>query len=525
MTGVKDLNEIQKEEGLGAQFAKNPYAEWYLNSLRIDGTETQKYHRETYGENFSYDDFAPLFNKVCLKWDPNEMADIIKNAGAKYVVLVTKHHDGFLLWPSKHPNPNKEKYHASRNIVGELTKAVKERGMIMGFYYSGALDWSFSEEPIVDIASLLTNGPTDPEYAEYANNHWYELIDDYEPLILWNDIGYPPKTNLNEIIAHFYNKSPEGVINDRWMRVPKFIRGFMKTKIGKRIVNWVAKLVTAKEGAAIPKPPGTHIDFQTPEYTRFKDIQKIKWESTRGVGLSYGYNQFEPEDQHLILKELVDLFVDIVSKNGNLLLNLGPKSDGTIPDIQKNLVLKFGKWLGEYGEAIYGTKPWKRAEGKTLDGIDIRFTIKSNVLYAFLLKKPIGDKVVIKSLEVEENSEIQLLRDKKNLNWMQIDENLLIEIPKDLPDEPVYTFKITDYKQEKEPKPQHNFVNLIFGSIMLFSLIFLIYLTQILSYKIFDIWTNWLMWIIWILMVFTIIHYFIEFFKNISKKRKGEGNN
>ncbi|MFX0048475.1 MAG: alpha-L-fucosidase, partial [Candidatus Hermodarchaeota archaeon] len=105
-------------------FKNNPYADWYLNSLRISGSPTQEYHFKEYGEDFSYDEFVPIFNKELDKWKPEEWAKLFKSAGAKYVVLVTKHHDGFLLWPSKFPNPLKENYIARRNIVSELTSSV-----------------------------------------------------------------------------------------------------------------------------------------------------------------------------------------------------------------------------------------------------------------------------------------------------------------------------------------------------------------------------------------------------------------
>jgi len=444
VVGQGDLVEIQKKGGIGAQFTKNPYAEWYLNSLRIYGTETQKYHRETYGENFSYDDFVPIFNEATKKWNPDEWVDLFKKAGAKYVVLVTKHHDGFLLWHSNYPNPRKKNYSASRDIVGELTKTVKNADMRMGFYYSGALDWSFTETPIIDIISMLDNGPTEPEYVEYVNNHWYELIDKYEPIILWNDIGYPPKTNMNELFAYFYNKFPDGVVNDRWIQIPKIVRKKLKSIPIEVLVKRLSNLMGLKEDNSLLT--SSHFDFQTPEYTYFKEIRKTKWESTRGIGHSFGYNKFEPESQHLTLEELVYMFVDIVSKNGNLSLNAGPMADGTIPEIQKNLLLKFGKWLEVNGDAIYATRPWIRAESKTLDDMEIRYTQKENVLYAILLGKPKTSTITIKSLNLENNTKIQILDNNKDLNWKNNTENLEIEIPGKLMLAPAYAFKI-------KPKP------------------------------------------------------------------------
>ncbi len=412
--GKLELGESQKR-GVEWHFKNNSYAEWYLNSFRIAGSPTEKFHKENYGDDFSYDDFAPIFNEEIKKWDPDDMVDLFKKAGAKYVVLVTKHHDGFLLWPSKHSNPKKENYFASRDIVGELTSSVKEKGLKMGFYYSGALDWSWNPNPIKDGLSFQSNGPIEIEYTHYANNHWYELIDDYDPIILWNDIGYPPNTNVYEIFAYFYNKHPDGVINDRWLQWRK---------------------------SEFKHPKVRHRDFDTPEYEIKSEITKQKWESTRGIGYSFGYNKMENEDDYLSPEALIKMFIDIVSKNGNLLLNIGPMADGTIPELQKKAILGLGKWLETNGEAIYGTRPWQRAEGKTLDKIDLRFTQKNDTLYIHILDKPKNSNLTILSLTVEESKKIKFLGSNENLIWNQDGENLKVSLPKNLSDSAAYVLEI-----------------------------------------------------------------------------------
>jgi len=408
------LGESQKR-GVDVHLKNNPYAEWYLNSLRIKGSPTQKYHKEKYGDDFSYDRFAEIFNEEIKKWNPEEMVDLFKKAGAKYVVLVTKHHDGFLLWPSKYPNPKKEDYYASRDIVEELTKVVKKKGLKMGFYYSGALDWSWNPNPIIDGESFQKNGPSELEYTKYANNHWYELMDKYDPIILWNDIGYPPNTNVYEIFAYFYNKHPDGIINDRWIQFHK---------------------------SEFKHPKVRHRDFATPEYRMMPDITELKWESTRGIGYSFGYNKMETEKDYLKPDELIQMFIDIVSKNGNLLLNVGPMADGTVPELQKTAILGLGKWLKINGEAIYGTRPWKRAEGKTLYDIELRFTQKDDILYIHLLDKPRGNNLTILSISLEESKKIQLLGREGNLAWNQDNENINITLPEDLFESAVYVLKI-----------------------------------------------------------------------------------
>jgi len=416
---VTGLNFIESsKEGEEYHNKNNPYAEWYLNTLRIDGSPTQRYHDETYSEKVSYDDFIKDFNEEIKKWKPDSWAELFKKAGARYVVLVTKHHDGFLLWPSKHKHPQKKGYYASRNIVGELTEEVKKSGLQMGFYYSSSLDWSFNREPIKDRLSFMVNGVTTPEYTEYVKNHWYELIDEYKPSILWSDIGAPPLLGLFELFAYYYNKFPEGVINDRW---EKFYH---------------------KDGKFIKLRRTPFYDFTTPEYESYNTIKKKKWESNRGIGNSYGYNKMEKEGDYLTSNEIIKMLVDIVSKNGNLLLNVGPMPDGKIPDIQKEVLLGIGQWLEINGEGIYDTRPWERAEGNTLDNLEIRFTCKNELLYIHLLNNPIGKTLKILALIIPQNSKIKLLGYDKQLKWEQDKEDLIINIPENLIESPVYVFKV-----------------------------------------------------------------------------------
>ena len=156
----------------------------------------------------------------------------------------------------------------------------------------------------------------------------------------------------------------------------------------------------------------------------FNVILDQKWETTRGIGNSFGYNKLETEDDYMTSEELIRMFIDIVSKNGNLLLNVGPMADGTIPDIQRKRLLDLGNWLTVNGEAIYATHPWERAEGTTLDGVDVRYTQNQEALFVILLDKPKENKVSVKSLKIEKNSRILLISQDENLDWKQEGENL-----------------------------------------------------------------------------------------------------
>lgn len=412
--GKGDMSEEQKWKHW---FAHNAYAEWYFNTLRIDGSPTQEYHKQTFGGNFQYDDFVPLFNQAVESWDPGKMASLFRHVHAKYVVLTTKHHDGFLMWPSQTFHPQKSKYHSERDIVGELGKAVTSRGMRMAYYYSGGVDWSFNDQLVEGHGDLRVACQQDKTYIDYANAHWRELIDRYDTAVLWNDICYPRGTDVNELFAYFYNKNPAGLVNSRFTQYNA--DGTVATRY--------------------------HHDFDTPEYKSFDEIQEKKWESCRGIGHSFGYNREEGPEQYLSVEDLVRSFVDIVSKNGNLLLNVGPMANGTIPPIQEERLRGLGKWLDRNGEAVFNTRPWRRAEGKTDQGIGLRFTKNKDSLFVILMKTPARGELSIRDLKLQAGSKVQLLGNTNTLQWKQKGNDVSIEfVPGGIEDNaPAHAIKIT----------------------------------------------------------------------------------
>jgi len=384
----------------------NPYAEWYLNVLRIDGSPTQAYHREHYGANYDYYNFAETFDKEIQKWNPDTWAKTFHDAGAKYVVLTTKHHDGFTLWPSSTPNPTlpKDRQHATRDLVGDLTTAVRKAGLRMGLYYSGGYDWTFIPGPIRHKEDYQKVKPQSEEYGKYADAQMRELVTRYKPAALWNDIDYPKSGHPLEIMAEYYNAVPDGVIDDRF-------------------------------GVK-------HSDFKSPEYQTLNKISPAKWEECRGLGRSFGYNRAEGEAETIASDELIYLLVDIVSKNGNLLLDVGPEADGTIPPVQMSRLKALGAWLGQNGEAIYGTHPWKRADGETADGMRVRFTSKGSAVYATLLGKPKEATVTLKSLSPKTGTKIFLLGASGPLDWSQQGEDIQVKLPSTLPGDYAYVLRI-----------------------------------------------------------------------------------
>lgn len=391
-------------------FYENAYAEWYLNSLRLKDSPTYKHHIETYGAKFDYYSFAPMFEKDVKKWNPAEWAKLFHQTGARYVVLTSKHHDGFRMWPSGVPNPKRPAaaISAKRDLVGDLTAAVRSEGLKMGLYYSGGLDWTFETRPIATREDLRTTAPQTEEYARYADAHWRELIERYQPSVMWNDITYPKAGKLREIFSEYYNRVPDGVIDNRF-------------------------------GVDFS-------DFTTPEYAKYDKITEKKWESCRGLGFSFGYNRVEGPKEVIASDKLIALLVDIVSKNGNLLLNVGPRSDGSISEIQLDRLHALGRWLNVNGEGIFGTRPWVRASAKSAEGADIRFTKKGNALYVFLLDRPRGGVVSIPSLEPGRGATISALGEPTQFEWSRADGNLVIRTGQ-LPGEYAWGLKITPAPQ------------------------------------------------------------------------------
>ncbi|MCQ2436936.1 MAG: alpha-L-fucosidase [Clostridia bacterium] len=312
---VGELGTIPDDEW----FVANPYAEWYYNSVNVGRGPTYEHHLKTYGKDFPYENFTHMWKAE--KWDPDEWAELFREAGAKYVVLVTKHHDGLCLFPSKYTDYSTVNRGPCRDITGELTKSVRDHDMRMGLYYSGIIDWTFRHDPMYnddDVHAL--NCPTHA-YADYCYNQYMELIDNYHPSVLWNDIGWPyaGEHMLPHVLSHYFNTCPDGVTNDRYN--------------------------------------GLFYDYKNKEYEYHADsaTRDEKWESTRGLGLSFGYNAEEDERHILSPRALVQELVKTVANNGNLLINVGPRADGTIPDIQKRSLLAMGQWLKKNGEAIYDT--------------------------------------------------------------------------------------------------------------------------------------------------------------------------
>jgi alpha-L-fucosidase len=302
------------KHGWAHAMANTPYVEWYQNSLAIPGSPVATFHKSTYGDK-PYADFASQWMSAHQQWTPDSWVDLFAEAGATYIVLVTKHHDGFCLWPTEVTHPHLPRWSHDRDLVGDLAAAVRRRGMRFGVYYSGGLDWTFrgpdNGYAITDFAAMMRAVPNDKLYLDYANAHWHELIDRYQPDVLWNDIHWP--ADPTPIFEYLYAQVPDAVVNDRFD-----VRGVQKGT--------------------------THADFVTPEYRARPQAGAAvtKFEVCRGIGRSFGYNASEDEADYLPVADLRALRDDVFAARGNLLLNVGPTAAGEIPEAQALRVRALG---------------------------------------------------------------------------------------------------------------------------------------------------------------------------------------
>jgi alpha-L-fucosidase len=399
-----------------------------------------RYHREHYGER-PYASFREDFERGGIaRFDPDAWADAFRAAGARYVVFVTKHHDGYCLWPSRVPNPRRPGWASPRDCVDELARAVRARGMRFGVYYSGGLDWTWNPEPVRTLADVMASVPAG-DYPAYADAQVRELVERFGPEVLWNDIAWPTRPEaLWRLFADYYEAVPEGLVNDRWL-TPNWVTSALRVRPVRAVADALLRRLVRSGKADLTPPRPPHCDARTPEYAVFPTARREKWECVRGIDKSFGYNRVSREEDFLSERELIHSFADIVSKNGNL-LNVGPRGeDAAIPEPQLRRLAWLGAWLRGNGDAVYGTRPWIRAEGRTREGPAVRFTAKARTLYAIVLGTPAGTSLTIEDLAPEEGARVELLG-AGPVSWKRDGGALRIELTEPLAPAPAHAFSI-----------------------------------------------------------------------------------
>lgn len=342
-----DIPELV-QQGHPLPLSESPYAEWYMNSMKFPDSSTAKFHKTHYGD-LPYSHFKSAFEAGLDQWNPTQWAEAFAQTGAAYVVFVSKHHDGYCLWPTEVENPHMPNWHSKRDIVGELAKAVRAAGMKFGLYYSGGFDFTFNTHPVGKLSDNLRAVPYG-DYPQYAAAHVRELVERYQPDVLWNDICWPaPQKEIYKIFQHYFSVVPEGVVNDRWMPIPNLNR-LLNIPGVEKLINYLLKQAATTSG--IVPPPVPFSQFRTPEYAELPAGLEGPWEMTRGLDLSFGYNQLSKDEDFLSQKELLSSLTHTMKNGGNYLINIGPRgTDAQIPDVQLTRL----QWMAEQNKIT----PWK----------------------------------------------------------------------------------------------------------------------------------------------------------------------
>lgn len=464
---------------------------WYPHDMYREDLDTYQFHRRTFGkqEEFGYKDFIPQF--TAEKFDADEWAELFRKAGARFAGPVAEHHDGFSMWDSQVNHWNAANMGPKVDVVDAMAKAVRNNNMRYITTFHHAFNWFFfptwnekmdcsdpryrdlytgphgvDPEAIIrfkeseHMANPLSenNFPDERAFAVFFRgaegqhqrpNKWFldrwldklkEVIDLYEPDLLWFDfcLGKIRDSYRREFLSYYYNKALG------W---------------GKEVDVLFKEMPTNNHN--LPPLTGTP-DL---EVGGMDKLVPHLWVTDTSIDTSNGHNAGWSHVTHLGFKtgeRLVHNLIDIVSKNGVMLLNVGPRADGTIPERAQHSLLDLGKWLEINGEGIYNTVPWiTSGEGPTQNNsgghfaedseprftpTDFRFTTKGRNIYAFCMGLA-GDESLIKTLGIlypDEIEEITMLGlDGQTLSWKLDDDGLHVEVPRELPGNHAYTFRIT----------------------------------------------------------------------------------
>jgi alpha-L-fucosidase len=443
--------------------------EWYGRRMYDENDPVYAYHLKTYGHpsEFGYKDLIPLWKAE--NFDPNAWLDLFKEAGARYFTPCAVHHDGFDLWDSKYQPFNAAKMGPKKDLIGMLRAATLKHDLRFGvtthlarsycwFQTSHGADTKGPKKGVPYDGNLKeyealyheTHGDTAMRYPAVSPEKWklswkmrmLDLIDHYQPDLVYLDGALPFLDDKGqtgfEVLAHYYNAG-------------------LKRHAGNK------EVVLTYKGSAMTqeKNKGWYVSgIGTRDYERDvpDHMLDVPWQTDDSIG-PWGYNTTVP---YTSVGQLMDKFVDIVSKNGNLLLNVPPKADGTFDKETIRILTEVGKWNSVNGEAVFGTRPWtqfgegpvkapqSRARTSPFSAKDIRFTTKGDILYAILLDWP-GETAVITSLATgkapsDRIEKIELLGHVGELEFTQDAEALKVKMPSEKPCDYAFALKITGFK-------------------------------------------------------------------------------
>ncbi|NCW12484.1 MAG: alpha-L-fucosidase [Chitinophagia bacterium] len=415
------------------------YAEWYWYRLFEKQKDFIAFHNKNYGSSFAYPQFEPMFKAEM--YDPNQWADIFKRSGAKYVVLTSKHHEGYALWNSAEADKtwgrpwNSVTGTPKRDLLGDLTNSVRNAGLKMGVYYS-LYEW-FNPMWKYDKKRYVS---------EHMTPQFKDLVTKYKPSIIFSDGEWDLPDSAwksPELLAWLFNESPvkdEVVVDDRWGN-------------NTRQQNHGAMYTTSEYGSGMDA--------------------SIIWEESQGIGHSYGYNRNEQLDDYKTSHDLILMLSDIVSRGGNFLLDIGPDADGNIPVILQQRLLDIGDWLKINGEAIYGTvakkQPAQWSEGykvpksdksfmadykvsrlvvpkKDTSYIESFFTKKGNNTYCII--PSYRKSITINDIHLAKNSKAEILGSSVHCAWKQKGNQVTIDLsnlkPGDISGSGIFVIKLTE---------------------------------------------------------------------------------
>ncbi|MBN1360660.1 MAG: alpha-L-fucosidase [Sedimentisphaerales bacterium] len=433
-------------------------SEWYpRNMYNVEGRE-YRHHVETWGEPnaFGYPDFVPMFKAE--KFNADEWVELFVQAGARFAGPVAEHHDGWSMWASKLTPWNAAERGPQRDLTGELAAAVRKRGLkfITTFHHARNNLW---EKPGRD-GQLRWTG-----HYEFVKRYFPSLLEDPERAIMY---GYMPREKfltmwlgkLQEVIDNY---QPDIMWFDSWLdEIPESLRQEYVAYYYNQATRWGKEVVVTRKQNDLP----LSVSIEDIEKGRSDRLTENVWltDDTISVG-SWCYTQdLRIKPTSVVLHSLID----IISKNGVLLLNISPMADGTIPDNQEQVLLEMGEWLRLNGEAVYGTRPWKvygegPSQGRAgqFGGVtdprggykpqDVRFTTKGETLYAISLGWP-DATLTIESLKAgsphypSEIGSVELIGTDARLAWTRTADGLTIAMPPEKPCDYAVVFKILPKK-------------------------------------------------------------------------------